>query len=218
MKQAFRIAGFALAAIVVAGVTYEAWRVFDARARTPDLIAQSLKNTDPDIARLTPRRIEILLTVEDPTFWTNDGIDLASRGAGATTISQALGKRIYFENFGPGLKKIELMLMTKYALVPLTPKRVILTAFLNRAWMSRDDKGPIYGFAEAARRFHGKELSQLSDDEYLSLVAMLHAPGAMNPLQHPAENAERVARIKRLLAHRCAPDGMSDVSLKGCAA
>jgi len=217
MRKSVRITGLVILGLVLTAGTYEAWRVLDARTRTPALIADALKDTDPEIARLTPERIAILLAVEDPTFWTNDGTDFASPGAGATTISQGLGKLIYFDDFEPGLKKIELMLMTKYAMTPLVSKRDILNAFLNRAWMSRDQAGPIYGFAEAARRYHGKPLSLLSDDEYLSLVAMLHSPAAMNPLRHPKENAQRVARIKRLLAHRCTPDGNTDVSLKGCA-
>lgn len=217
MKKMVRITGLVVFGLFLTSGGYEAWRVLDARARTPSLIAAALKDGDPENLRLTPERIAILLAVEDPTFWTNDGTDFTSRGAGATTISQGLGKLIYFSDFEPGLKKIELVLMTRFAMTPLTPKRDILHAFLNRAWMSRDDRGPIHGFAEAARRYHNKPLSQLSDDEYLSLVAMLHAPGLMNPLRHPKENAERVARIKKLLAHRCTPNGITDVSLQGCA-
>ena len=44
------------------------------------------------------------------------------------------------------------------------------------------------------------------------------APSQYQPLLHPQANAERVARIKRLLAKACAPKGLNDVALEGCRA
>lgn len=218
MKKKIRAALLLLAVPALGLVAYESWRVAVARARTPALITAALKDADTQVLRLPPSRIAMLLAVEDPSFWVNDGTDFAASGADVPTLTQSLGKQIYFPNgFTPGFRKLELVLDAKYALTKLATKEDILHAFLVRAWMGRDDKGPIYGFAEAARRFYGEELVQLTDDEYLSLVALLYAPAEMNPLRHPRANADRVARIKKLLANRCTPAGFSDVALAGCA-
>lgn len=219
MKRSIRTALLLLALPVASLAVYESWRVAVARADTPALIADALKHADPEIFRIPKARIDMLLAVEDPTFWTNDGTDFTSKGAGATTLTQGLGKQIYFpDGFAPGFAKLELMLDAKYALTRQASKTDILHAFLARAWMGRDARGStVYGFADAARRFHGKQLSALSDEEFLSLVALLYAPAEMNPLRQPAANALRVARIQKLLAKRCTPLGVTDVVLEGCA-
>ena len=216
MKRGLKVSLSVLGLLLMALAGYETFRVFQARGQTPALIAAI--PIDPDIIHLPADRVAMLLAVEDPTFWSNDGTDFSSPGAGNTTLTQGLAKLLYFPNgFRPGFDKIELVLIAKFALTPIAGKQAILRAMLASANLGRDKNGPIAGFSEGARRWFGKPLSGLSSDEYLSLVAMLYAPAAMNPVRHPAENAERVRRIKRLLAHRCAPAGLEDVELKGCA-
>jgi membrane carboxypeptidase/penicillin-binding protein len=213
-----------LAAIVLALIValaavagYETWRVMDAREKTPALMAEALHNLDPQIARLGRARTEMLLKVEDPTFWTNDGIDLKTPGAGLTTLTQGLAKQLYFHPFKPGLQKIELMLFARFALTERASKQDILHAALARAYLGHDNQGPVTGFADAARHYYGRELSAITDDQYLSLVAMLIAPDKLDPLRYPSQNAERVARIKRLLDGQCAPIDLKDVTLERCA-
>ena len=209
--------GAAVVAVLLLGLAaYESLRVFQARGQTPTLIAAI--PADPEISRLSPERIDMLLRVEDPTFWSNDGTDYSSPGAGNTTLTQGLAKNLYFPGgFRPGFEKLELVLIAKFALTPAAAKRRILDAYLATVYLGNDGKGEIIGFPDGARRWYGKPLSQLSTDEYLTLVAMLYAPGAMNPAKHPDANWERVRRIKRLLGHGCAPSGLEDVELKGCA-
>lgn len=216
--RAKKIILLTLAALTTGFFGYESLRVFQARAETATRLQAILSKSDPQITKLSPARIDMLVRVEDPTFWTNDGTDFFTPGAGATTLTQGLGKNIYFEHFSPGFKKIELVLMSKFALSRQASKRDILIAVLNSAYWGTDSKGEIVGLAEAARRYYGQELNALSDDQYLSLIAMLPAPGTFNPAKHPQANAERVARIKRYLAGQCAPSGWGDNELDGCAA
>jgi membrane peptidoglycan carboxypeptidase len=218
MVRGATIAGLIVGISILALAGYETARIFQARAQTPHLIAAINQRADPEIARLPPERIAMLLAVEDPTFWTNDGTDFFSLGAGKTTLTQSLGKGLYFPNgFHPGFPKIELILIAKFATTPLAAKRDILRAAMATYYFSHDEKGDVVGFAEAARRYFGRPLSALSDDQYLALVAMLRAPNATDPKRHPAANAERVSRIRRLLAHACVPLGAGDDELKGCA-
>ena len=46
---------------------------------------------------------------------------------------------------------------------------------------------------------------------------MLIGPNGLDPVYHAEAHAERVGRIKRLLAGECTPAGWSDASLEGCA-
>ena len=204
---------------VVLGVAgYEALRVMRARDDTPRLMAAALAKADDAVKTLPADRAAMLVAVEDPTFWTNDGTDFSSPGAGDTTITQGLGKLIYFPNgFRPGLRKIELILIAKFATTPLESKTDILHAFLANAYLGGDAQGEVTGFSQGARRWFGKSLTDISDDQFLALVAMLPAPAAFNPVRQAAANAERVKRIKKLLAHQCAPKDHEDWMLEGCA-
>ena len=205
-----------LAVLGVAG--FLGWRVADAQARTPAIVAGLVRTADPEVLALPPRRVDALLRVEDPTFWTNNGVDMKTPGAGYTTLSQGLGKLIYFEDFQPGpWDKLQLMLMARFAMTPTVSKRDILTATLSAAYLGRDGRGNVFGLAEAARRYYGRPLSRLTDDEFLSLVALFLEP-SRDPLRQPARNAERTGRIKRLLAGSCRPTDVKDVALEGCRA
>ncbi|MGZ8336227.1 MAG: transglycosylase domain-containing protein [Allosphingosinicella sp.] len=208
----------AVAALAVVAMIYLSWRVVEARRSAPESVAAILRDADPRLAAIPERRLAMLVRVEDPTFWSHSGLDFSTPGAGNTTLSQAVGKIIFFDDFSPGLPKLELMAVTRFGLIPTVAKRDILHAFLAMAYLGRDARGPITGFAEGARRWYGKEIDQLSDREFLGLVAMLPAPSRLNPRRDPAAHAARIVRIERLLAGACRPDGLSDVALEGCAA
>jgi len=159
----------------------------------------------------------MLLRVEDPGFFRHRGIDFSTPGQGMTTITQSLVKRFYFDDFQPGFAKLEQSLIARFVLDPAMPKEAQLTAFLNHTPFGTVRGRRVTGFAEAARAFYRRELAALGDREFLSLVAMVMAPARLDPLRHPAANAERVGRIERLLAGQCAPQGLRDVGYQGCA-
>jgi monofunctional biosynthetic peptidoglycan transglycosylase len=212
-----KIVAVLFAVLVLGLAAFLGWRVADARARTPQLVAEWVAQADPDVKALPKARIDQYLAVEDPTFWTNDGVDLKTPGAGQTTTTQGLGKLIYFKHFRGGYwNKLQLILVSRHALTAKASKQDILTAALTAANMGSMGDRPVIGLADAARTYFGKPLSALSDDQYLALVAMPVGPDRYNPSTHPAQNADRVARIKRLLAHVCTPTGLNDVMLEGC--
>lgn len=63
-----------------------------------------------------------------------------------------------------------------------------LTLFLNIAYFGDKNAKPVYGFANAARSYFGKEFAALSDVERTSLVAMLIGPNYFKP-GTPAQEA-----------------------------
>ena len=206
-----------LAAIILAYAAYLTWRIVEERRDVAARVDAIIARADPDEASLPKRRIAMLLRVEDPTFWTNDGVDFSTSGAGMTTISQSLGKRIFFEDFKPGFRKGELLALTRFALLPEVPKDEILKAWLAVSYLGTRDGRRVTGFADGARTWIGKPLRDLNDLEFLSLVAMLPAPDRLKPTRDLAGNRERVRRIERLLAGTCKPTGLRDTMLEGCA-
>ena len=194
MRRALRIAAAIGALLIVALVAFEAYALWRAKQRTPQVLAAATQG-ELGLDEIGKRRLEMLIRIEDPGFRTHRGVDFTTPGAGMTSITQSLVKRFYFENFEPGFAKLEQSLIARFVLDPAMPKPAQLKAYINHSHFGWRDGRPIIGLAAAARAYYGREVGQLSDRQFLSLVAMLMAPRDLNPRDHPAANAERVRRI-----------------------
>jgi len=157
----------------------------------------------------------MIIAVEDPNYLNHSGYDFSTAGAGATTITQSLAKRLAFKNFEPGYQKIR---QTGYAigLETVLSKNEIFILFLNTAQMGPSPTGWIESFHRASKLYFRKPTSDLNDDEFIELIAVMIAPSELR-LDHPNPKREdRVKRIKLLLANQCTPNGHDDVWLEGC--
>lgn len=178
--------------------------------RADDLIARGRSGKD-----LGEGREAMLLAVQDPAFRTHAGVDFTTPGAGMTTVTQSLAKRLAFDKFKPGVRKIR---QTGYA---LGLERKLTKDQILALWLGTLEMGPgpeqwMTGFFEASQAVFGRPPADLPDTEFLSLVAVLIAPGSLS-LVHPEEPFnERLERIERLVAGKCAPNGHGDVWLEGC--
>jgi hypothetical protein len=214
LTGALLVAGGLLAAFLL----WAGWTIAWAYSAAPGIVARHLASRPVVVTPgdLPPGGLDMLLRVEDPRFFSHHGVDLSTPGAGYTTITQGIVKFLFFDRFRPGLAKIRQTLIA-LAVDRRIDKRTQLTVLLSSAYMGSTPEGrEIHGFAEAARVDYGKDLRSLSRREVLSLVALLVAPNTYSPVLHPAESAERVRRIERLLAGACAPLGLADVELAGC--
>lgn len=207
----------AVLVVLLVYVIYLGGRIMVERRTVSARVDAIIAAADPADVSLSPARTAQLLKVQDPTFLTNKGIDFSTPGAGMTTLSQSLGKRIFFDHFKPGLPKGELIALTRFALYPKVDKQRTLHAFLATAYFGRRNGRPVIGIGPAARAWFGRPLAALSDRQFLSLIAMILAPTTLDPERHASANAERVARVERLLAEKCRPTGLRDVLLDGCA-
>ena len=215
-RRVVRIVGFALLGLIAALAAYELFALYRARQATPDVLAAAAKG-ELKFADVPKRRLDMLVTIEDPGFYRHKGVDFSTPGAGMTSITQSLVKRFYFDDFQPGFAKLEQSLIARFVLHPAMSKPAQLQVYLNHSHFGAVDGRRVVGFADAARSFYGTEFSQLSDRQFLSLVAMMMAPRDYDPIRKPAANAERVRRIEAMLAGRCAPQGLRDVALEACA-
>ena len=217
LRTLLKVAALFMLAVLAASVMQFAWAYF----RTPRLVSQFEQARPPtlDPAQISKVRREWLLAVDDPTFYRHHGLDSRTPGAGYTTITQGIVKFLFFEGFRPGLLRWRKVQQTVIALAfnARVSKEEQLRLFVNNAYLGNQRGRGVRGFPEASEAYFGKSFAQLSDDEYLGIVAMLVAPGKYSLALHPEQNHERVQRIKRLLARECEPTAVEDVEYAGCA-
>jgi membrane peptidoglycan carboxypeptidase len=190
-------------------VTRYSWVLYSARTYTTETILPRQKEVHYPIHphSLNSRQLEILLKVEDPRFFEHKGVDFSTPGAGITTITQGLVKHLYFDQFKPGVAKIKQTLIAAFVLNPLMSKEDQLRLFMNTVYLGQGIKG----FEQAAKFYFHKSFAQLTEDEYIAIVAMIIAPETFNVNKFPTRNQERVERIKRLISGEYKPRGLFDL-------
>lgn len=201
---------------VVAPILYYAWAINDARANTTSYVAEAYARwgSSVDVSAFSSERISWLLAVEDPAFYEHKGVDFETPGAGMTTLTQGLVKLLYFpDGFRPGLAKIEQTLIARYVLDAMVSKDEQLRLFLNIAYFGADHGKSVHGFDAAARAYFNKTTAELTDQEFLSLVAMFIAPSTLKP--GTENNRHRVQTIQMFLSGEIVPTDVLDVGYEG---
>lgn len=181
-----------------------------------DMVDNGLGINDLGINQLGGNRSSFVIKVEDPNFLNHNGVDFSTDGAGATTITQSLAKRLAFDNFKPGYQKIR---QTGYALGLETKleKNEIFILFLNTVHMGPYPTGWVKGFHRASKLQYRKSVAEISDEEFIALLSVMIAPAQLR-LDKPDEKLqERIERITKLLSEDCTPLDHDDVWLEGCA-
>jgi membrane peptidoglycan carboxypeptidase len=188
---------------------------------TPQIIAETSASgkLTLKLEDFSDQYLKTLLTVEDPNFYSHNGVDLTTPGAGYTTITQGLVKGYFFKDgFTPGFLRHRKLKQTLIAWVfnRQVDKSTQLRFFVNTVYLGQNNGKEISGFQDGARAYFNKEFSALTFDEYLSLVAMIIGPNEFSVAAQPMKNSERVKRIKRLLEGTCKPANLGDVYYQDC--
>lgn len=178
---------------------YYAYVVFDARASTVSKVTAAKSQLEEALSKsdLSDRQLKELLAIQDPRFYSHKGTDFL--GKRVTTITQSLVKFLYFERFTPGIAKIKQSLIARFALDPLISKDEQLELFLDLTYFGHVDGAEVRGFGQAAKMYFGKSFKDLSDEEYLKILAMLSGPNLYNVKTNPTKNAEQVALLRKQL-------------------
>jgi len=195
---------------------WESYAIYTAREKTPDIFAPFHDETQLAVRwdDLTPEKQNILLRVEDPKFFAHKGVDWKTPGAGVTSITQAIAKRLYFEKFTPGFAKIEQTLIALFVIDPAVPKTVQMNTFLNIAYLGTKNGTDIIGFNNGANAYFYKDADQLSTFEFVQLTAALVGPNSYTP--GTKRNLKRTSKIQALLADKCRPKSNRDVYYENC--
>lgn len=206
-----------LLVLVAGGTAVYYWNeVRKARADTTMLVDEAFRKFGRQVSAkdLAAQRVGMLLKIEDPTFRRHHGVDLATPGAGMTTITQGLVKLLYFpEGFKQGIAKIRQTLIAEYALDSLVSKDEQLDLYLNATYFGTVADKSIHGLASAAETYFSKSVRDLTDDEFIALIGMTISPNTLKPgTEH---SATRVARIKKYLAGEMIPASVLDFEYVG---
>lgn len=164
------------------------------------------------LSRIPPLLVQILLAVEDRRFFSHYGVDPVAvgralwinltRGAvvqGGSTLTQQLAKNLYYSPQRTMQRKLQefmaaIVLEFKYR------KEDILESYLNEIYLGQAGSVSIYGVGEAAHRYFGKSLDELSVDEMALVVGLIKGPNTYSPvknLEHATERRNVVLRRLR---------------------
>lgn len=198
--------------LFVALAAYEAYAVTIAYQNLSRQFA-SYATVSPIDLGLNERRLDILVRIQDPTFYEHSGIEWPIPLT-TTTITQSLVKKLFFKKFTKGFKKIEQTLIARFVVNPNISKQTQLVAFISTAYFGEKNGKQFYGFSEGSKLWFNKSLPELTNDEYLSLIAMLPGPNALKP--NTTASTERVRRIKLVLNGECTYKHVSKIHLDQC--
>jgi len=195
-----------------------------------DLLPDEARSNEQPL--LTKHQTDILLRIEDPTFFHHAGLDV-SLGQGLTTITSSLARNIFlsgkeltgargsFQSFYKAVfaccKKIDLgrdvmaLVLNRHL-----SKDQQLQLFVSTVYMGRHDRKAVTGLEAAASVYFDKNLSGLSTEEFVTLVAMIKSPNVYHPVNGAKQLELRVSRIASILAGTCKPSGWFDTEYAHC--
>ena len=146
-------------------------------------IVNNHKISSINIEDIPQINIDILLAIEDKEFYNHHGFNLTrifktiisniknKRVYGASTLTQQYIKNVYLSNEKKLSRKItEIYYAIK--LEQLLTKEQILTKYLNCLYFGND----IYGLCNASKYYFNKHYSNLTIQEFTTLIAIINAP------------------------------------------
>jgi penicillin-binding protein 1B len=163
------------------------------------------------LSRIPSTLIEIVLAVEDRRFFSHHGIDPiavaralwanVTRGGvvqGGSTLTQQLAKNLYYSPQRTMRRKLResvaaIALEFKYR------KEEILESYLNEIYLGQAGSVSIYGVGEAAHRYFGKNVDELSIDEMALIVGLIKGPNTYSPMKNVEYATQRRNVVLRLL-------------------
>ena len=169
--------------------------------------SDQITQIDYSIKRYPKEMVNMLLLVEDQSFFQHWGIDFkeivrvfygyfledkAIRGA--STITQQLIKNTLLSRDKTLSRKIDEALMAM--LMELNyDKNFILERYMNTVYLAQQGSMAFHGFASASQFYFDKKVDDLDLREMATLVALLKGPSYYHPVKHPDRLNDRLEMI-----------------------
>jgi penicillin-binding protein 1B len=147
--------------------------------------------------QIPPRMVQAVLAAEDSRFFEHGAIDLrgiaramtrnvaAGRVVeGGSTLTQQLMKNFFLTEERTWRRKARELAMAVVAEQRYT-KAQILERYLNEIYLGQSGAKGIFGVAEAAQFYFGKQLADLTTGETALLAGLIRAPNANSPFRSP---------------------------------
>lgn len=156
----------------------------------------SQKGSYVSLNKISPYIQDAVISTEDRTFYKNPGFSVKgmARAAvggiihggivgGGSTLTQQLAKNALLTQKQTFSRKLE-ELFFAIEINHVYSKKDILTMYLNNAYFGNG----VWGVQDAARRYFGKDASDVTLGEAATIAGILKNPAAYNPADH-LENA-----------------------------
>ena len=144
-----------------------------------------------------------LLAIEDHDFYKHGALDITgiARAAfvnlkagevqqGGSTLTQQMVKNVFLSSEQTMARKVEEAVLATWVERKYS-KDEVLEMYFNTTYFGAG----AYGIRDAAKKFFGKDPSQLTLPESAMLAAMPYAPSALNPYENPGGCAKRVRLV-----------------------
>ena len=176
---------------------------FSSEVQKSDQITQ----IDYSIKRYPKEMVNMLLLVEDQSFFQHWGVDFkeivrvfygylledkAIRGA--STITQQLIKNTLLSRDKTLSRKIDEALMAMLMEFNYD-KNFILERYMNTVYLAQQGSMAFHGFASASQFYFDKKVDDLDLREMATLVALLKGPSYYHPVKHPERLNNRLEMI-----------------------
>nr|WP_100227870.1 transglycosylase domain-containing protein [Cupriavidus basilensis] len=152
------------------------------------------------LSQISPYMVEALIATEDRRFYEHHGIDWKRTASaalhtfsgdrqGGSTLTQQLARNLYPDEIGraPTLTRKLREAITAFKIEAVYSKDQILETYLNTVPFLYN----AFGVEMAARTYFGKSAGQLDILESATLVGMLKANSAYNPVLNPERALQR---------------------------
>ncbi|MFV1978142.1 MAG: PBP1A family penicillin-binding protein [Myxococcota bacterium] len=167
-----------------------------------------------ELEDLPPHLIDAIVAVEDQRFEAHPGIDVRRIGGallanlraggirqGGSTLTKQLVKNFFLTPERTLKRKAHEAVMA--LLVELRyDKREILETYLNEIYLGQRGSTEIHGVGEAALRFFGKRVQNLSLAESALLAALIQSPNGISPYRNPEGARTRRDLVLELMAEQ----------------
>ncbi|HEY6085664.1 MAG TPA: transglycosylase domain-containing protein, partial [Nitrospira sp.] len=163
------------------------------------------------LAQIPQSVVDVVLAIEDRRFYSHIGLDPVAIGRavwrnvtrggvvqGGSTITQQLAKNLFYSPQRTFLRKVKealaaVVLEVKYR------KQEILESYLNEIYLGQAGFVSIYGVGEAAHRYFGKSLPELTLSETAMIAGLIKGPNTYAPTKHLAMATQRRDVVLRVL-------------------
>lgn len=184
--------------------------VYDSKGNLTETLVKSGSNRlEATYEELPQCLIDAFVAIEDSRFWSHHGVDLRSMiraavgiltnnpAGGGSTLTQQLIKNNIFaggneDSFG---EKLERKLQEQYLVIQLEKimdKEIILKNYLNTINLGNNT----LGVKSAAKRYFGKDVSDLTLSEATVIAGITQNPTKYNPLSEKGQkNNEEKRRV-----------------------
>ncbi len=153
--------------------------------------------------QIPPLVVQAVLAAEDSRFFDHGAVDVrgvaralvrnVSAGRiveGGSTLTQQLMKNFFLteeRTFGRKARELAMAIVAEQRY----SKQQILEHYLNEIYLGQSGAKGIFGVAEAAQFYFGKELDDLTVAETALLAGLIRAPNANSPFRSPARALAR---------------------------